>query len=82
MEAGRREAPVPREPRLRTDGVNTHGAAAKVVNFGRLGKKARPGTFGNVKVGEREYPKTPSVKKPELCRDPISADPICPAEYQ
>ena len=32
--------------------VNTNGAAAKVVNFDRLGKKIRPGTsFGKIKVG-------------------------------
>ena len=36
---------------LRTNGVNTNGAAAKVMNFDRLGKKVRPGTFGNMKVG-------------------------------
>ena len=44
---------------LRTHGVNTIGAAAKVVNFDRLGKKVRPGTFGKIKVGERESPKVP-----------------------
>ena len=36
---------------LRTIGVNTNGAAAKVMNFDRLGKKVRPGTFGKIKVG-------------------------------
>ena len=36
---------------LRTNGVNTNGAAAKVMNFDRLGKKVRPGTFGKIKVG-------------------------------
>ena len=36
---------------LRTAGVNTHGAAAKVMVFDSLGKKVRPGTFGKVKVG-------------------------------
>ena len=36
---------------LRTNGVSTNGAAAKVMNFDRLGKKVRPGTFGNIKVG-------------------------------
>ena len=34
---------------LRTNGVNTNGAAAKVMNFDRLGKKVRPGTFGKDK---------------------------------
>ena len=37
--------------RLRTDGVNTNGAAAKVMSFDRLGrKKVCPGTFGKIKV--------------------------------
>ena len=36
---------------LRTDGVNTNGAAAKVIMFDRLGKKVRPGTFEHTKVG-------------------------------
>ena len=36
---------------LRTDGVNTDGAAAKVVTFDRLGKKVSPGTFYEIKVG-------------------------------
>ena len=34
-----------------THGVNTNGAAAKVNNFDRLGKKERPGTF--VKIRHR-----------------------------
>ena len=38
-------------PWVRTHGVNTNGAAAKVMNFDTLGKKVRPGTFGNIKVG-------------------------------
>ena len=36
---------------LRTNGVNTNGTAAKVMIFGGLGKKVRPGTSGNIKVG-------------------------------
>ena len=32
-------------------GSNTNGAAAKVMNFARLGKKVRPGTFGKITVG-------------------------------
>ena len=36
---------------LRTNGVDTNGAAAKVMNLDRLGKKVRPGTFGKTKVG-------------------------------
>ena len=36
---------------LRTNGVNTNGAPAKVVNFDSLGKKVRPGTFGKIQIG-------------------------------
>ena len=36
---------------LQTNGVNTNGAAAKVMSFDRLEKKVRPGTFGKIKVG-------------------------------
>ena len=50
---GHEGPPVQHEvPRLRTNGVNTTGAAAKVMNFDRLsGTKIRPGIFGNIKVG-------------------------------
>ena len=53
----------------------------KVMNFDRLGKRVRPGTFGEIKVGQREYPeypKSPSVKQKRKCRGPTSADPIRP----
>ena len=37
---------------LRTSGVNTNGAGAKVMtNFDRLEKKVRPGTLGEIKIG-------------------------------
>ena len=36
--------------------VDIDGAAAKVMEFDRLGKKARPGTFGKIEVGQRECP--------------------------
>ena len=62
----------------RTNGVNTNGATAKGMHFDRMGKKVRPGTFGEIKVGQREYPKSPSVKKHEIRSDTTSADPICP----
>ena len=45
-------------PRLRTNGVNTNGAAAKVMNVDRLGEKVRPGTFGNIKSRLMAVPKT------------------------
>ena len=35
---------------LRTDGVNTNVAAAKVMTLAGLGKKVRPGTFGKIEV--------------------------------
>ena len=35
----------------------------QVTSLGRLGKKVSPGTFGKIKVGEREYPESPSVKQ-------------------
>ena len=47
-----------------TYGFNTNGAAARVNDFDGLGKKLRPGTFGNTKVDQRECPKSPSFKKP------------------
>ena len=36
---------------LRTNGVSTNGAAAKVMTFDRLGKRVRPGTCWEIKVG-------------------------------
>ena len=36
---------------FRTNGVNANGAAAKVINFDRSGKKVRPGTVGNINIG-------------------------------
>ena len=36
---------------LRTNGVSTNGAAAKVMNFDGLRKKVHTGTFGRIKVG-------------------------------
>ena len=35
----------------RTNRVNTNRAAAKVMDFDRLEKRVRPGTFGKMKVG-------------------------------
>ena len=34
---------------LRTNGVDTNGAAAKVATFDRLGKKVHPGTFEKIR---------------------------------
>ena len=35
-------------------GSTLMGGAAKVINFDRLGKMVRPGTFGKIQVGSRE----------------------------
>ena len=64
---------------LRTTGVNTNGAAAKVNMFDKLWKKVGPGTVRKITIGQREYPTNPSVEKHGICNDPISADPICPS---
>ena len=42
---------APSQPWLRTNGVNTNGAAAKLMTFDRLGEKVRPDIFGKIKVG-------------------------------
>ena len=64
----------------RTNGVNTNEAAAKVMNFDKLGKKVRPGIFGNDKSRLTGAPKkSPCQKKTyKNCSDHISADPIHP----
>ena len=36
---------------LRTNGVNTNGAAAKAMTFVRLGKEVRAGNFGKIQGG-------------------------------
>ena len=63
---------------LRTNGVSTDGAAAKVMVFERLGKKVRPVTFGKTKVGYREYPKGPSVKDITFAATPLVLTPFVP----
>ena len=44
-----REPTAENSPRLRTNGVNTNGAAAKVINFDRLGEKGTPWHFWEYK---------------------------------
>ena len=63
---------------LRTNGVNTNGAAARVMNVDRFGKKVTHWHFGKSNIGEQEYPKSPSVNKHEIRSGPISADPFVP----
>ena len=62
---------------LRTNGVNTNGAAAKVMNFDRLGTKVLHGTFGKIKAIRLTGVPKKSVKRHKICSDPISADPSC-----
>ena len=56
---------------LRTNGVNTNGAA-KVMDFDRLCH------FWEDKSRLTGVPKRSLCQKHEICSDPISADPICP----
>ena len=43
--------PPPRTARLRTDGVNPNGAAAKVMLLTDWGKRYALAPLGNVKIG-------------------------------
>ena len=63
---------------LRTNGVSTDRAAAKVRSSDRLGKKVHPGTFGRIKVGERGYPKSPSVQNIKFEVTPLVLIPFVP----
>ena len=66
------------EPWLRTNGVGTNGAAAKVMNSDRLGEKGTPWHFWEDKSRLTGAPKKSFSQKTQKCSDPISADPICP----
>ena len=48
----------------------------KSKDFCRIGKKVHPGILGNIDL--TGVPKSSSVKKPNVCSDPIRVDPICP----
>ena len=65
------------EPWLRTNGVNTNGAAAKVINFDRLGKKVRPGTLAKCSDPIRADPVRPFPKASQR-PDPGAAGPRQP----
>ena len=66
-------------PWLQTSGVSANGAAAEVMQFDCLGEKVRPGTFGKLKVGYRECPKSPSVnKKTQFAATPLALTPSVP----
>ena len=58
---------------LRTHGVSSHGAAANVMNFGRLGKR-----YAQFIEFDRLVPQKYLCQKSEICSDPIGADPSCP----
>ena len=62
-------------PGLRTRGVNTNGVAEEVMYFDRWGKTVRK-VYRCLSILPDWYPKRPSVKKHEVCSDPISADPM------
>ena len=61
---------------LRTNGVDTNGAAAKVMNFDRL-EEGTPWHFWEDKSRLTGVPKKSLSKKLYIFSDPISADPIC-----
>ena len=65
---------------MRPNGVNTNGAAAKVMNVFRQIEEQQvgPGTLGKIKVGEREYPKSPSVKNINVAMTPLVLTPFVP----
>ena len=57
------------------------GACGRTISSWQKGATKCPGTFGNIKVSQREYPKRPSVKKPkQIAVTPLvlTADPVCP----
>ena len=59
---------------VRTNGVNTDGAAAKVVKSAGL-EKGMPWQFRESKVNRS----TQQIRqKSQKCSGPISADPVCP----
>ena len=48
---------------LPTNGVDTNGATAEVIDFLQIGKNIRPGTLGNIKVGLTGVPKKSLCQK-------------------
>ena len=68
---------------LRTNGVNTDGAAAEVRNFDRLGKKVRPSTFGKIQYVYGRTKKCILSKSTTFAVTPLrSADPFVPFRSQ
>ena len=59
---------APDEPWLRTNGVNTNGAAAKVMVLDRLWKKIFFGTFGKINDGSTQ--KVPLSKTSQFAATP------------
>ena len=62
---------------LRTTGVNTNGAAARVMNLTDW-EKGTPWHYWEDKNRLTGVPKRSLCQKHEICSDPVSADPICP----
>ena len=74
-----RAARGPRVSWLRTNGVNTNGAAAKVMNFVRLGKQIRPVTFWEDKSRLTGVPKKSLRRKNmKFAAAPLVLNPIVP----
>ena len=63
---------------LRTNGVDTNGAAAEVMHFDRLGKKVRPGTFGKIKQVSGSTRKVPLSKNMNFAVTPLVLTPFVP----
>ena len=61
---------------LLTNVVNTNGAAAKVMNFDRLGKKVRPGTLGISKKVDGSTQKVPLSKNMTFAVTPLVLTPF------
>ena len=64
------------------NGVNTNGAAAKVMSFDRLGEKGTPWHLWEDKSRFMGVPKKSLCQKNEIRNDPMSADTICPFPTQ
>ena len=64
------------------NGVNTNGAAAKVMSFDRLGEKGTPWHLWEDKSRFMGVPKKSLCQKNEIRSDPMSADTICPFPTQ
>ena len=69
---------APRPAWSRTNGVNSNGAAAKVMDLDRLGKNTWHFWEYKSRLTVVITLEVPLSKKTKNCSDPINADPICP----